>query len=250
MATTTDPDPRRGSQAGEESGPQEAVRAKSQAQEIIEAIVVALVLALVVRTFFVQAYKIPSRSMVPTLLVGDHILVNKFLYGVKIPYTDFRVLPIRPPARGDVIVFAPPDDPTKDFIKRIIAVPGDRFEVRAKRVYVNGQPSDQEIHAVHDDVGEDAAGDVAPPAEVRECRFPRSGTSAHRDWLGPCVVPPGRYFVMGDNRDQSHDSRFWGYVPLASVRGKAFVIYWSWDWDDGGSIWQRVRWGRIGDRVT
>ncbi len=245
---TTDPQPRPGAQAGEASRPQETVRAKSQAWEFIEAIGVALVLALVVRTVFIQAYKIPSRSMVPTLLVGDHILVNKFLYGTKIPFTDVRVLPIRPPARGDVIVFVPPDDPTKDFIKRIVAVPGDQVELRAKRVYVNGQPSDQETHAVHD-VGEEAGWDEAPPAAVRECRFPRSSTSAHRDWFGPCVVPPGRYFVMGDNRDQSHDSRFWGYVPTASIRGKAFVIYWSWDWDDGGPIWQRIRWSRIGDRV-
>jgi signal peptidase I len=246
---TTDPQPRPGTQAGEASGPPEAVRAKSQAREFIEAIGVALVLALVVRTVFIQAYKIPSRSMVPTLLVGDHILVNKFLYGTKIPFTDVRVLPIRPPARGDVIVFVPPDDPTKDFIKRIVAVPGDRLELRAKRVYVNGQPSDQEVHAVHD-VGEEPSWDEAPPDSVRECRFPRSSTSAHRDWFGPCVVPPGRYFVMGDNRDQSHDSRFWGYVPMASIRGKAFVIYWSWDWDDGGPIWQRIRGSRIGDRVS
>lgn len=244
----TDPHPRPRAQADEAAGPPAAARAKSQTRELIEAVVVALVLALVVRTFLVQAYKIPSRSMVPTLLVGDHILVNKFLYGIKIPLTDLRALPIRSPARGDVIVFVPPDDPTKDFIKRIIAVPGDRLEIRAKRVYVNGQLSAEEVRAIHDDVADDSVAE-APPAGVRECRFPRSSTSLHRDWLGPCVVPARRYFVMGDNRDQSHDSRFWGYVPLSSIRGKAFVIYWSWDWNDSAPIWERIRWSRIGDGI-
>lgn len=229
--------------------PRSAVRAKSQFREILEAVVVALLLAAVVRVFVVQAYKIPSRSMVPTLLVGDHILVNKFIYGIKIPGTDYRMPGLRDPRRGDVVVFVPPDDPTRDFIKRIVALPGDRIEVRAKKVYVNGEPSDQEAHAIHVDERP-----VGEPAErvaesVRDCEFPRPGSDVFRDWFGPCTVPPGHYFMMGDNRDQSQDSRFWGYVPMKDIRGKAFVIYWSWDWDDRGAIWQRVRWGRIGDGI-
>lgn len=229
--------------------PQTAVRAKSQFREILEAVVVALLLAAVVRVFVVQAYKIPSRSMVPTLLVGDHILVNKFLYGIRIPGTDYRLPGIREPRRGDVVVFVPPDDPTRDFIKRIVALPGDTVEVRAKKVYVNGEVSTEETRAIHVDERpvEEAEGPTAD--SVRECEFPRPGSDVFRDWFGPCTVPAGHYFMMGDNRDQSQDSRFWGYVPMKDIRGNAFVIYWSWDWDDGGAFWQRVRWGRIGDGI-
>ena len=229
--------------------PQSAVRAKSQFREILEAVVVALLLAAVVRVFVVQAYKIPSRSMVPTLLVGDHILVNKFIYGIKIPGTDYRLPGLREPRRGDVVVFVPPDDPSRDFIKRIVGVPGDTIEVRAKKVYVNGEPSDQEEHAIHvDERPVDEPRDRVLAA-VRECEFPRPGSDVFRDWFGPCTVPPGHYFMMGDNRDQSQDSRFWGYVPMKDIRGKAFIIYWSWDWEDRGPIWQRVRWGRLGDGI-
>ncbi|HEX7124640.1 MAG TPA: signal peptidase I [Thermodesulfobacteriota bacterium] len=229
--------------------PQSAVRAKSQFREILEAVVVALLLAAVVRVFVVQAYKIPSRSMVPTLLVGDHILVNKFIYGIKIPGTDYRLPGLRAPRRGDVVVFVPPDDPNRDFIKRIVGVPGDTIEVRAKKVYVNGKPSDQEAHAIHvDERPVEEPGDRIMTA-VRDCEFPRPGSDVFRDWFGPCTVPPEHYFMMGDNRDQSQDSRFWGYVPMKDIRGKAFVIYWSWDWEDRGPIWQRVRWGRLGDGI-
>jgi signal peptidase I len=229
--------------------PRTAARAKSQFREILEAVVVALLLAAVVRVFVVQAYKIPSRSMVPTLLVGDHILVNKFIYGIKIPGTDYRLPRLREPRRGDVVVFVPPDDPTRDFIKRIVGLPGDTIEVRAKKVYVNGRPSDQEAHVIH--VDERPVTEVAGPvsASVRDCEFPRPGSDVFRDWFGPCAVPAGHYFMMGDNRDQSQDSRFWGYVPMKDIRGKAFVIYWSWDWEEGAPLWQRVRWGRIGDGI-
>ncbi len=229
--------------------PQTAVRAKSQFREILEAVVVALLLAAVVRVFVVQAYKIPSRSMVPTLLVGDHILVNKFLYGIRIPGTGYRLPGIRDPKRGDVVVFVPPDDPTRDFIKRIVALPGDTVEVRARKVYVNGQPSEEESHAIH--VDERPVNEVQDPTStaVRECQFPRPGSDVFRDWFGPCTVPAGHYFMMGDNRDQSQDSRFWGYVPMKDIRGKAFVIYWSWDWEEGAPLWQRIRWSRLGDGI-
>lgn len=190
-------------------------------KEYVEAIVTALILALLIRTFVVQAFKIPSGSMIPTLLIGDHILVNKFIYGTKIPFSDKRILIFRKPQRGDIIVFKYPENPKKDFIKRVIAVEGDVIEERNKIVYINGTPI-EEPYAYHYD------------------RYIKSREFDPRDNFGPIVVPRGKVFVMGDNRDQSYDSRYWGFVDLKEVKGKAFIIYWSWDPDD----W--VRFGRIG----
>ena len=196
---------------------------KSKLRENVEAILIAIVLALFIRTFVVQAFKIPSGSMEPTLQIGDHILVNKFIYGVKIPYLRKTIIPVSEPDRGDIIVFRYPEDPDKDFIKRVIAVPGDIVEIRNKIIYVDGA-------AVKNDVG------VHTDSRVL------SGAINHRDNLKPLTVPAGSYFVMGDNRDNSYDSRFWGFVEERSIKGKAFIIYWSWDSDAFG-----VRWGRIGD---
>ncbi len=196
---------------------------KSKLRENVEAILIAIVLALFIRTFVVQAFKIPSGSMEPTLQIGDHILVNKFIYGVKIPYLRKTIIPVSEPDRGDIIVFRYPEDPDKDFIKRVIAVPGDTVEIRSKIIYVDGA-------AVKNDVG------VHTDSRVL------SGAINHRDNLKPLTVPAGSYFVMGDNRDNSYDSRFWGFVEERSIKGKAFIIYWSWDSDAFG-----VRWGRIGD---
>jgi len=178
--------------------------------EYAEAIVTALLLALVIRAFVVQAFKIPTGSMKPTLLVGDHILVNKFIYGVRIPFTDRKVLAIKTPSRQDIVVFKYPEDPERDFIKRIVAVGGDVIEGRNKVIYVNGEPLD-DPYAVHTD------------SEVK----PRGHEP--RDNFGPITVPPGKYFMMGDNRDQSYDSRYWGFVDFQSLVGKAMIIYWSWD---------------------
>lgn len=203
--------------------PVEAVGAsKSKVREYAEAIVLALVLALFIRTFVVQAFKIPSPSMVPTLLVGDHILVNKFLYGFDLPFSDGKILAIREPQRGDVIVFRYPRDRKLDFIKRCIAVGGETVEVRNKKVYVDGQAI-EDTHAVYLDEGSIMNG---------------------RDNFGPVTVPEGKIFVMGDNRDNSNDSRFWGFVDLEDVKGKAMVIYWSWD---RSRSWPRF--GRIGDGI-
>ena len=196
---------------------------KSKLRENVEAILIAIVLALFIRTFVVQAFKIPSGSMEPTLQIGDHILVNKFIYGVKIPYLRKTIIPVSEPDRGDIIVFRYPEDPDKDFIKRVIAVPGDTVEIRNKIIYVDGA-------AVKNDVG------VHTDSRVL------SGAINHRDNLKPLTVPASSYFVMGDNRDNSYDSRFWGFVEERSIKGKAFIIYWSWDSDAFG-----VRWGRIGD---
>uniref|UniRef100_I2Q410 Signal peptidase I n=1 Tax=Desulfovibrio sp. U5L TaxID=596152 RepID=I2Q410_9BACT len=189
--------------------------------EYLEALAVALVLAFVIRTFVVQAFKIPSGSMLDTLLIGDHLLVNKFLYGTRIPFTDKVVLPLEEPKEGDVIVFEFPEDTSKDFIKRIIGVPGDVVEMKDKVVTRNGQQL-TEPYIKHTD----------------------SGIQSRRDNFGPITVPEGKYFVMGDNRDESYDSRFWGFVDKEKIRGKAWIIYWSWDGPAD------IRWSRIGRMVN
>lgn len=201
------------------------VRQKSVLREYAEAILIAAVLALFIRTFVVQAFKIPSGSMEDTLLIGDHILVNKFIYGIGIPFTDIKVLPLKHPVRGDIIVFKYPGDESKDFIKRVVGTPGDVVQIIDKKVYINGTPVKEPFTVYKDD-------------EV----LPRSMQA--RDNFGPVTVPPGKYFMMGDNRDRSHDSRFWGYVSENKILGKAMIIYWSWDSD---TTW--VRWKRIGHLV-
>lgn len=178
--------------------------------EYTKAIVTALLLALFIRAYFVQAFKIPSGSMIPTLLIGDHILVNKFIYGTKLPFSDKRILVFRKPKRGDIIVFKYPENPSRDFIKRVIAIEGDVIESRNKVIYVNGQPV-QEPYIQHTD------------------NSTRPGGIEPRDNFGPYIVPKGKYFMMGDNRDQSYDSRYWGYVDIKEIKGKAMIIYWSWD---------------------
>ena len=178
--------------------------------EYAEAIVTALILALLIRAFVVQAFKIPTGSMKQTLLVGDHILVTKFIYGTKLPFSDKRILALKKPGREDIIVFRYPGDPERDFIKRIIAAEGDVIESRDKVIHINGKPVN-EPYTRHTD-------SLTKPRGVEP-----------RDSFGPLVVPEGKYFVMGDNRDQSYDSRYWGYVDARDIRGKALVIYWSWD---------------------
>lgn len=195
---------------------------KSKLQEYIEAIILAILIAFFIRTFVIQAYKIPSGSMKPTLLIGDHILVSKFNYGVKLPLIRSTVIPVGAPKRGDIVVFIYPEDRSKDFIKRLIGVPGDIVEVRNKKVLLNGLPWN-DAHGVHVD-------SLIIPGSVQP-----------RDNFGPVTVPEGSLFVMGDNRDESYDSRFWGFVPMKDVLGKALIIYWSWNQED-----HDVRWDRLG----
>jgi len=191
-------------------------------RENIEAILVAILIALFIRTFVVQAFKIPSGSMKQTLQIGDHILVNKFLYGIKIPYWRKTIIPLKTPQRGDIIVFKFPNDPKKDFIKRVIGVGGDLVECRDKQLWVNQK-------RLNHDVGVYTDPHIIP------------GGVRPRDNFGPIKVPDRSLFVMGDNRDESFDSRFWGFVDLKAVNGKAFIIYWSWDKLNFG-----VRWNRLG----
>ena len=189
--------------------------------EYAQAIGMAIILALFIRSFVFQAFKIPSGSMLNTLQVGDHILVNKFIYGLKIPFTDAVFLPVKQPARGDIVVFEYPVDPSKDFIKRVVGVPGDKVEIKNKRVFINGQPLEEPYVNFTD-------------------RTVLPASAQTRDNFGPEVVPPGKLFTMGDNRDQSYDSRFWLFVDVAKVKGKAFIIYWSWDSSRFNARWSRL----------
>jgi signal peptidase I len=200
----------------------DTIKKPSKIKEYAEAIVIAILIAVFIRTFIVQAFKIPSGSMKPTLEIGDHILVNKLSYGVKVPYLRKTLIPTGEPKRGDIAVFIYPVDPSKDFIKRVIAVGGDVVEIKNKKVFVNDTLL-VDTYVVHNE----------------EVIFPKSIQS--RDNFGPVKIPEGTIFVMGDNRDQSYDSRFWGFVRLEDVIGKAFIIYWSWDSDAFSP-----RWGRIG----
>ncbi len=204
----------------------EEPKSKSTLREYLEALAWAVVLALVIRTWAFQAFKIPSGSMKPTLLVGDHLLVSKSSYGVKLPFSDRVIIPLGHPQRGDIIVFRFPEDRDKDFIKRVIGLPGDKVEVRNKAVYINGEPLQDPWGTYSDRI-------ILPPG------------IQPRDNFGPVEIPPEHYFVMGDNRDQSYDSRFWfggkgGFVPSKDILGKAIIIYWSWEEDSFGVRWSRL----------
>jgi len=201
---------------------------KSGLRENIEAITIAILLALFIRTFVVQAFKIPSGSMKETLQIGDHILVSKFIYGIKLPFVQKTIIPIKNPKKEDIIVFRYPENPKLDFIKRVVGVEGDVIKVRNKKLYVNDQLVDQE-YAIHTDPH------IIPAVYNK------------RDNFGPVSVPPDALFVMGDNRDNSKDSRFWGFVNLQAVKGKAFMIYWSWNNKNSESLLHYVRWERLFD---
>ena len=187
---------------------------KSTLREYFESIVVAVILALFIRTFVVQAFKIPTGSMEQNLLIGDHLLVNKFVFSPTATDAERGLLPVTSINRGDVIVFKYPEDPERDFIKRVIGLPGDVVEVRHKRVYIDGRPLD-EPYVYY----------LRPPSAAAS----PFGVADLREQYGPVTVPPSEYFVMGDNRDNSQDSRYWGFLPRDLVKGKALVIYWSYE---------------------
>jgi signal peptidase I len=194
-------------------------RTKSALREYVEAIVLAIVLTIVIRGLVVQAFRIPTSSMENTLQIGDFLFVNKMVYGSEIDVgiaghqlVYHRFPAIREPRAGDVIVFRYPDDPSRDFIKRCVAVGGQTVELRDKVLYVDGQ-AQEEPFVIHKD----------PRVLPRE--------TSPRDNFGPFVVPQGQLFMMGDNRDNSQDSRFWGGLPRTLVKGQAMILYWSWDAD-------------------
>jgi signal peptidase I len=186
---------------------------KSTLREYAESIVIAVILALFVRTWVVQAFKIPTGSMENNLLIGDHLLVNKFVFSSTASRLEHAVLPVRSIRRGDIIVFKYPDEPDRDFIKRVIGLPGETVELKAKKVYIDGHPLDEPyVHFLE------------PASEAQEV------TSFDvRERYGPVRVPEDHYFVMGDNRDNSQDSRYWGFLPRDYVKGRALMIYWSYE---------------------
>jgi signal peptidase I len=189
---------------------------KSTVREYFESIVIAVILALFVRTFVVQAFKIPTGSMENNLLIGDHLLVNKFVFGAAPTSVERAALPIGTIRRGDVLVFKYPEQPDRDFIKRAIGLPGETLEVREKKVYINGAPL-EEPYAHH----------LSPASEGSA--FNEVTSFDVRERYGPVTVPPNHYFMMGDNRDNSQDSRYWGFLPRENIKGKALVIYWSYE---------------------
>jgi signal peptidase I len=190
---------------------------KSVAREYLESVVVAVILALFIRTFVVQAFKIPTGSMVPNLLIGDHLLVNKEVYSPSLGPWESAILAKRPIRRTDVVVFKYPEDPGRDFIKRVIGLPGETVEVRDKTVLINGKPLvEPYAHFRDEPLG----------AEDPEFGLPVETT---RPGYGPETVPAGELFVMGDNRDNSRDSRYWGFLPIDQVKGRALLVYWSYE---------------------
>ncbi len=202
---------------------------KNVLREYIEPIVIAVVIALFVRAFIVQAFTIPSSSMEPTLLVGDYLLVNKFLYGIRLPFSEKKIFQFTKPQRGDIIVFIYPKDRSKDFIKRVIGQEGDQVKLVQNKIYINDRLLD------------DPWGHYSEKSP-----WPRYLASIEN--FGPVVVPKDSLFVLGDNRDNSQDSRFWGFVNLDDVRGKALVIYFSLDWP-AQRLLEKIRWTRIGKLI-
>ncbi|NOY77139.1 MAG: signal peptidase I [Calditrichaeota bacterium] len=225
----------------------EKKKKKSVVREYVDSLIWALVAALILRTFVVQAFRIPTGSMEDTLLVGDFLLVNKFEYGVRtpdtIPLTGIKIpwtrLPaIRNPRPHDVVVFKYPRNPKLDYIKRCIATGGDTVQVIQKKVYVNGKPFKDPPHVKYTNY-------YIPPGQIEYGIYPPG--AGNRDNYGPVVVPPNSYFMMGDNRDNSSDSRYWGFLPHDNVLGEALIIYWSWDKTiPMYRFFKKVRWNRIG----
>ena len=203
---------------------------KSTAREYFESICVAVILALFVRTFVVQAFKIPTGSMENNLLIGDHLLVNKFVFAPTRTWLEGKLLPIDPIKRGDILVFKYPEDPERDFIKRTIGLPGETVELRNKTVYINGKPLDEPyVHFLF-------------PKDEDSGISDSSGFDVRRNY-GPVTVPANHFFMMGDNRDNSQDSRYWGFMPRDYVKGKALFVYFSYGETPEGST--SVRWARI-----
>ncbi len=228
---------------------QEGQKKKSFYKEWIEPFLIAAIVALFIRQFVVEAFKIPSGSMIPTLTIGDHLLVNKFIYGPRIPFTDTRIFSWKEPKRGEIIVFKYPENEDKNFIKRVVGIPGDKIQVVNGKLLINdqavplmpaGPPADKSVedgHAFGKPVFyEEQLGSVRHAMQYL--------VDQSRKNEGPWLVPKDSVFVMGDNRDNSQDSRVWGFVNYNKILGRALIIYWSWD---GDGRW--VRWERIGKLI-
>lgn len=214
---------------------------------------IAIVVFLLVRAFLVEAFKIPSGSMEGTLLVGDFLLVNKLVYGAEVPFTGKRLPALRPPERGDVVVFQWPEDPSKNFVKRLVGVPGDTLSMKDGVLIRNGQQV-RETYVRHTEPGVDPGGEEFRWQNNHLVRTAVATPGYHpsRNNWGPLVVPPRHYFMLGDNRDNSLDSRYWGFVPDSLVRGQPLIVYYSYQPDSGSrTAWlSRIRWSRLGTRVN
>ena len=200
-----------------------------------------VLVVLLLRSFLVEPFRIPSGSMMPTLLVGDFILVNKFSYGVRLPVLNTKIIEMDEPKRGDIVVFRFPKQPTVDYIKRVIGLPGDRIGYFGKKIYVNGQVVNQAPIERYQGVGQGSSMTGAEHLEedltgVKHSILVSPGVPTVEDVF---IVPQGQYFVMGDNRDNSNDSRYWGFVPEANLVGKAFFIWMNWDWENNGIAFDR-----------
>jgi signal peptidase I len=214
------------------------------AWEWTKSILIVFALVVVFRAFLVEAFRIPTGSMEPTLLVGDFLLVNKAIYGIQIPFTSLRTPPITEPRRGDIIVFTPPHEPAQNYVKRLVGAPGDTIAMRERALFINGKPI-TEPYVQHSDPH-----DVRAPAMDWLCGhvMSRSECKPSRDTWGPLVVPTGRYLVLGDNRDDSEDSRYWGFVERAAIKGRPIAVYYSFDPAAAGRLpWATaIRWARLG----
>ena len=201
-----------------------------------------VLIVLLLRSFLFEPFRIPSGSMMPTLLVGDFILVNKFSYGMRLPVLNTKIVEFGEPKRGDIVVFRFPKQPTVDYIKRVIGLPGDRIAYFNKKLTVNGQPTGQVSLGRYQGVGQgvDMTGAeqfIEDLTGVEHSILIRHGVNSVEDVF---VVPPGHYFVMGDNRDNSNDSRYWGFVPEGNLVGRAFFIWMNWDWQNNGIAFNRL----------
>jgi len=238
--------PRRRRAAGEEPAKEPVL------VEYARAFFPIILVVLLLRAFLVEPFRIPSGSMMPTLVAGDFILVNKFSYGIRLPVINKKIISIGTPKRGDVVVFRYPRDPSTDYIKRVVGLPGDHIEYHDKKVYINGTPLKYKDDGVY--IGKGSSVSMSGTRELTETL----GQDQHHILLEPgagapyytCLsngsftVPKGHYFVMGDNRDHSNDSRFWCSVPDENLVGRAFMIWMSWDGPDG-----KIAWSRIGDSI-
>ena len=254
--------------------PKKKKKQKSSFREYTEALLVAVLIALFLRAFIVEAFKIPSGSMIPSLMVGDHIFVNKFTYGIRIPFTKKWIIKFRSPERGETIVFIYPQNESMDFIKRVVGVPGDRVRLKGDDIYINDEPvraerieveglnpknkQEVDLKPVHDFPEGDRFTKIPYYPHWRDYKvyLERLGNHTHLKQEGSfniasdreLTVPEGKLFVMGDNRDNSKDSREWGFVPIDNIKGKAMFIWLSLRYNEQNKI-EGIRWNRFGDKI-
>jgi signal peptidase I len=244
-ALKRDPDDRTQNAAS----PSGAPSAGDAAWEWTKSLLVAIVLFLVIRTFLVEAFRIPTGSMEETLLIGDFLLVNKAVYGSRVPLTDVHLPAFGEPRRGDVAVFIPPHEPGKNYVKRLVAVPGDTVEMRNKLLFLNGEQLDEDYARYSD------PNDIYLPGMIWQCDYRPAGVEGPcrptRDNWGPIVVPDGRFLMLGDNRDDSEDSRYWGFVERRAIKGRPLFVYYSFNpFGPRPLPWlTQIRWRRVGDAV-